>query len=725
MSQLTSLIAQAKVKDPELGKELEREFKVLASRKPFGLNFERHRPESTELPGRPVRKGEKVRVLPLRGKTSKADPQLWRVRGFENVDGKRMAQLETIGTAELETQQVVVEDLVVVEDFGDYIYPGLVSTGQVVRGGDKPYHTVINSENFHALEALTFTHRGKIDLIYIDPPYNTGARDWKYNNNYVEGDDVYRHSKWLAFIERRLRVAKGLLNPECSMLIVTIDEKELHRLGLLLEQVFPGQRIQMISNMINPKGAARGKEFYRVDEYIFYVYFGAAEISDERIPGLCVSKSELTDEDSNNNSIEVEEKKLPPVRWASLLRSGSGAQREESKLKFYPIYIDINTKKIIGCGEPLPLGEHPDLTKKNGDIIEVWPIRQNGSEGRWQLNVDSFRSLLKDNYIKIGSINKNNKVTLYYLMEGQREKIASGELVVTGTDAFGGLVVEYSGHEAIEGRPRTQWATTAHSATDHGTSLLRKIIPGRKFPFPKSLYAVEDTLRFFISNKPDAIVLDFFAGSGTTCHAVARLNRQDGGRRQCILVTNNEVAANEQAALRKAGLRPGDPEWEKWGICEYITKPRIEASITGRTPEGEEIKGDYSFYDKFPLAEGFAENAEFFTLTYETPVAVSHDRAFERIAPLLWMRAGSKGRRIESLPEQGWDVTDTYGLLKDLDKVAAFAYAVEERGTISIVYIVTDDERRFQSVAQRLPSAIEPIRLYESYLTNFRFSVGL
>lgn len=107
------------------------------------------------------------------------------------------------------------------------------------RGGDKPFHTVINGENFHALEALTFTHRGKVDVIYIDPPYNSGARDWKYNNDYVGEEDIYRHSKWLAMIEQRLRVAKELLNPSSSVLIATIDEKEYIRLGLLLEQVFP------------------------------------------------------------------------------------------------------------------------------------------------------------------------------------------------------------------------------------------------------------------------------------------------------------------------------------------------------------------------------------------------------------------------------------------------------------------------------------------------------
>ena len=156
-----------------------------------------------------------------------------------------------------------------ISPFRDYIYPGLVSTGKVERGGNKPFHTVINGENFHALEALTFTHRGKVDAIYIDPPYNTGAKDWKYNNDYVESEDLYRHSKWLAFIERRLKVASELLNPTSSVPVATIDEKEYLRLGLLLEQTFPDAEVQMISSVINPKGTARGNEFARVDEYIF------------------------------------------------------------------------------------------------------------------------------------------------------------------------------------------------------------------------------------------------------------------------------------------------------------------------------------------------------------------------------------------------------------------------------------------------------------------------
>ena len=231
-------------------------------------------------------------------------------------------------------------------------------------------------------------------------------------------------------------------------------------------------------------------------------------------------------------------------------------------------------------------------------------------------------------------------------------------------------------------------------------------------------------LRVFVSENPSAIVLDFFAGSGTTMHAVMRLNRQDGGSRKCILVTNNEVAADEQVAFRKSGLRPGDSDWEKWGICDYITKPRIAAAIIGQTPEGLDIEGEYKFTDEFLIADGFEENAEFFTLTYETPVAVDHNRAFARIAPLLWMRAGSEGRRVADIPREGMDVADTYGLLIDLDQAAAFSEAIEAKDTIRIAYLVTDDDRRFQSVARRLPDTVEPVRLYESYLTNFRFSMG-
>ena len=278
MSRLNDLIRQARLKDPALADDLEREVAALADRRAFGLNFERHTPETVELPGRRVRRGDKVRVLPARGTSrKKVDERLWRVRSIEkDGDARRTAILESLSDDD-ESVTVAVADLVVVAEFRDPIYPGLVSTGKVERGGDKPFHTVINAENYHALQTLLFTHRGKVDCIYIDPPYNTGSKDWKYNNDYVEGDDLYRHSKWLAFMERRLLLARELLKPEESVLVVTIDEKEYLRLGLLLQQVFPGAKSQMVSIIINRSGTPRKGEFSRVEEYAFFVFIGTAE----------------------------------------------------------------------------------------------------------------------------------------------------------------------------------------------------------------------------------------------------------------------------------------------------------------------------------------------------------------------------------------------------------------------------------------------------------------
>lgn len=735
MSRLTDLIAQAKAKDPTLGSELEREFKVLSSRRSFGLNFERHRPESVELPGRPVRKGDKVRVLPPRGTTTKGDQRLWRVIGFEGKSEARAAKLELLNAAEVERQTVAIADLIVVAEFKDYIYPGLVSTGKVERGDGKPFHTVINGENFHVLEALTFTHRGKIDAIYIDPPYNSGAKDWKYNNNYIDKDDAYRHSKWLAMMERRLTIARELLNPEKSVLIATIDEKEYLRLGLLIEQVFPEAEVQMVSSVINPSGVARPNAFYRVDEYIFFAFLGSAAVENIHVPGLCISNADIPDEVDVEEDAEEEADASPSerdrsVRWESLLRSGTDAERKDREDMFYPILVDEGLMKIVKVGDPLPLDTDRSTFQAPKGLVALWPIRQDESEGRWKVGKAGLESLLKVGFAKLSPGSKaGKKLTPIYLPRGLREKLEAGIIEVVGTDKYGGIEILYSSsteskEEQREGRPRTQWNTKAHSATDHGSSLLRKIIPRRKFPFPKSLYAVEDTLRFFVAGNPEAKILDFFAGSGTTAHAVMRLNKQDGGRRQCISVTNNEVAAKEQERLRLSALRPGDLEWERWGICDYITKPRIAAAVTGKTPEGAPIRGEYKFTDEFPMAKGFQENAEFFTLTYETPVAVSHNRAFERIAPLLWMRAGSEGRRIERLPDQGWEVVDSYGLLIDLDQFAAFAKAMEGKEAIRVAYVVTDDDRRFQSVVRQLPGSVELVRLYESYLTNFRFSMG-
>jgi len=685
---------------------MEREFRALSSRLSFGLNFERHRPEAVELPQRPVRRGDKVRVLPPRGTTAKGDQRLWQVNAIHKA--KRTAVLGLIDAAKAETQTMALDDLVVVAEFRDIIYPGLVSTGKVERGGEKPCHTVINGENYHVLKALTWTHRGKVDAIYIDPPYNTGAKDWKYNNDYVEGDDLYRHSKWLAFMERRLLLAKELLNPMDSVLIVTIDEKEYLRLGLLLEQTFSEARIQMVSAIINPAGVTRPGAFARTDEFIFFVFMGKA--SAKPVP--------LGDD----WRINPDDKRTTRILWSMLVRTGTNARRVDRPNLFYPIFVNEDGSAFNSVGEPPSLGvERRSISAPKGTRA-VWPIRSDGSEGNWQASPASLWKAYKEGFVRIGKFTEKG-MSISYLKSGEQKKVRDGLYRTIGNRPDGSVVVE-NPDSVKRIIPTTAWRVGAHDASRHGSNLLKALIPERKFPFPKSLYAVEDCLRFFVCEKPTAIILDFFSGSGTTAHAVMRLNRQDSGRRQCISVTNNEVGADEQKTLREKSLRPGDAEWERLGICDYITKPRVQAAITGKTPDGQVINGDYKFTDEFPMADGFEENAEFFTLAYETPAAVSYQTAFARIAPLLWLRAGSAGRRIDKVPAAGWEMTDVYGLLVDLDKATGFLTAARKVKALRIAYIVTDDERRFQALARRLPEGVEAIRLYESYLTNFAFANG-
>lgn len=713
MSRLTDLLAQARKTDPQLAADLEAEFRQLTQRSQFGLVFERHQPEAVELPGRPVRRGDTVRVLPPRGTLTIGDTRHWVVTDIERTpDGKQAHLTEADVDPEVRepaTSTAALEDLVVIARFEDPIYPGLVETGRVENGGDKPFHTVINAENFHALEMLTYTHRHKVDCIYIDPPYNTGAKDWKYNNDYVSSDDDYRHSKWLSFMERRLLVAKELLNPEDSVLIVTIDEKEYLRLGILLEQTFPEARIQMVSIFMNARSTPRSKEFGRNNEFAYFVMFGEAgpkpvDVGSEWAPAGFSKTIRGT------------------FHWMSFSRTSGNGLRSHSPGCFYPIYVREDGTGIDSIGDALPLGSDvDDSPSPPPGCVRVFPIRKGGIEGCWQMTPDNARLLAEKGYLKVGPV-KSGRCAVYYVRRGEAAKIERGEFIVTGFARDGSVITEPTEKATAAFVPNAVWSVRSHDAGVHGTNLIRSFLPDRKFPFPKSLYAVEDALRFFVKDKPEAVVLDFFSGSGTTAHAVMRLNKQDGGHRQCISVTNNEVSAAEQKGLRKQGLRPGDPEWEQWGICDYVTKPRVTAAITGKTPAGDPIKGDYKFTDEFPMADGFEENAAFFTLTYEAPRQVRRNRAFARVAPMLWLKAGSRGRIISSLPEQGWDVAQAYGVLEDMDHAPEFLAALEADPQVGMAFIVTDSEVAFQSVARQLPEHATAVRLYESYLHNFQIN---
>lgn len=695
MSRLTDLLRATKQLDPQLGEDLEAEIRPLQERLPFGLNFERHAPEAVELAGHKIRKGSKVRVLPRRGSTTRGDQRIWTVDALH----AGTAEISTPNGEEIESSTVSTDDLILVAEFRDRIYPGLRPDGSIERGGGKPFHTVINGENFHVLEQLTFTHEQSVDAIYIDPPYNSGARDWKYNNDYVEGDDLYRHSKWLAFMERRLKLAKRLLKPEDSVLIVTIDEKEVNRLGILLEQTFPEARIQQVASVISSQASVRDGSFARCDETIFFVMLGLASAA-------------RTEDDMLNEGLSATKSQL----WFQYVRTGSGNLRADRKGMFFPIFAHSDTGRIHSIGEPIPLDVDKDTVKPPPGTVAIWPETSSGAEGRWRTGPEVARSRAEQGLLRLARTSrKRSGWSVMSVNSGTEKRIATGEVSVEGYDEAGrARLVEVSGGGLRN--PKTVWNKTSHNAGWHGSKLLSGFLPDRKFPFPKSLYAVEDSLRFFVQDKPNAVVLDFFSGSGTTAHAIMRLNRQDGGRRQCISVTNNEVSAEEQVGLRRKGLRPGDADWEALGICEYVTKPRIRSAIAGETPGGKRVKGDYKFVDEFPMAEGFEENAAFFTLTYESPWRVSTDRAFAALAPMLWLRAGALGRRIDSVPD-GWEVADSYGIIKDLDRSSEFIAALEASDDIRIAYVVTDDDGRYQQVAREIPD-IETVRLYEDYLRN-------
>lgn len=706
MSRLTDLLSKVRKYSPDIATELEREFKILSSRRAFGLNFERHKPEEVELPRRNVKRGDKVRILPKRKSNQKKNESLWTIKKISKQDSKNIATLLRSDSEKIIEKKISTDDLVVVAEFRDPIFPGLVSTGKIVRGGDKPFHSIINGENFHTLKALTFTHRGKIDVIYIDPPYNSGAKDWKYNNHYVESEDLYRHSKWLAFMERRLKVAKELLNPANSALIVTIDEKEVHRIGLLLEQIFPDSNHQMVTSIINPRGVYREGEFARSDEYIMFVFIGTAKVLAE------------PDEDFSEG---VE------VTWRTLRRSDLTSARgtpKGGKAQFYPIYIDTSSNKIKKIGEALPHNVDRNKAPKVKGCIPVFPMRDDETEMNWGLTGDSLKILLSQGFVKVGAYRpeKPQKYVISYLTSGRIQDIKTGRAKIVGHDKTGAVIAKYETGKLK--MPTSCWNRPSHNAETCGSSIVKSLLEDKRFPFPKSLYAVEDCLRFFVRDNKHATILDFFSGSGTTAHAVMRLNKQDNGSRQCISITNNEVSAKEHYDLSQKNLRPGDPDWEKWGICEYVTKPRIKAAIEGKTPNGKPIKGEYKFLDIFPMKDGFMENAEFFDLTYESSISISHNLAFKKIACLLWMCAGAKGKRIEKIPKEGWGVTDTYGILFDLDCSSVFCRKIKNNINIKSVFVVTDDEKRFQAVVKKIPSYVKTLRLYETYLRNFQFSNG-
>jgi adenine-specific DNA-methyltransferase len=443
-------------------------------------------------------------------------------------DDERAALLELVATKryglvweerEEEVEERLREELpVLVEDKELALTDG---------GKDAPNHILIEGDNLEALTTLSYTHEGKVDVIYIDPPYNTGAQNWRYNNDFVDAEDGYRHSKWLSWMNKRLKIAKRLL---CSTgnIIVTIDDYEYATLKLLMDEIF-GEENYLATVVIrnNPSGRSTVRGFSINHEYA--LFYSKSEFS--QLGRLSHSEGQKSRYLENDNVGQFE--------WENFRKNGTDSDRKDRPKQFYPIVLKTKTGELS-----IPNIEWDDKEKsyffdnntKEGEII-LLPISPEGNEKVWKFGLERTKTILGEILVK----KKSGKYELY------RKKYLNTE---------GSL-------------PHTWWDKPDYSARDNGTRTLTNIFgPQKVFDFPKAPEAVKDAL-ISANLKKDGIVLDFFAGSGTTLHAVMQLNKEDGGKRQCILVTNNEN-----------------------NICRDVTYERNKRVIEGyTTPKGVQVEG--------------------------------------------------------------------------------------------------------------------------------------
>lgn len=337
---------------------------------------------------------------------------------------------------------------------------------------------LIEGDNLASLKLLEKTHKGKIDLIYIDPPYNTGAANWIYDNDYVDGNDLFKHSKWLSMMQSRLEIAKRLLTPK-GVLICAIDENESATLRLLLDNIFgTDYEYDCITIIHNPRGI-QGKNFSYTNEFAYFVIPKGDKIICERK----LSRDE--------------------VYWSPLRNWGSESLRSDARNCFYPIIVD--GEKIVGFGDVSPENYHPkkNVVLEDGKIA-IYPIDSKGVERKWRYARQT-----------VESINQ-------YLAVKKTREIYDIEIGKT----FGTY--------------KTVWSDPKYDANGYGKQLLNSLLPNCEFDFPKSLWNVYDCLYSVVAQNINACILDFFAGSGTTGHAVMKLNEEDNGNRHFILCTNNE-----------------------------------------------------------------------------------------------------------------------------------------------------------------------------------------
>jgi len=664
-NRLDYLLSQISENALRLG--LEREISKLRMNRKFGLVYEEHMPEHVRLYHHPVAVGAKVVFRNGKGED---------VFNVMNVEKKAVQLFHEIDG---HWEEGGIEDLVVIKKFEEPIYPSLIPVDRIVKGGSKPYHSIINADNFHALQLLLYTYEGKVDVIYIDPPYNTGSRDWKYNNNYVDSNDQYRHSKWLSMMKKRLLLAKKLLKPK-GVLCITIDDYEMHHLKCMLEDL-SAEILGTIIIKNNPSGRSTVTGVSISHEYALLVAFSQ---------NAKVGRLDRTEKQIARYNFSDE---ISPFEWVNFRKHGGvDALRVACPTMFYPIFVQGEKIRVPSMEWDTDLREWKLLEDPKAGELTVLPVAPDGEERRWKWAKETVKANIEEFCVKK---DRNKEVGIYMKSRLNQE----------------GLL------------PLTVWDKSEYSATEHGTNLLKKIFGETGiFSFPKSLYAVSDCLRACNANK-DAIILDFFAGSGTTLHATCLLNSEDNGNRRCILVTNNEVEEKIIKKLADKGIQEGNSHFERYGICESVTWPRCKYVVQGKRDDGTKLPGEY--LSGRPIKEGFEENIQYFRLDYLDPNAVAYREKLEDILPILWLMAGAKGE-IGRVKNKDWFISkdSAFAVLMKESLFCEFKAEITNHKDLTHVFIVTDSEEAYRDMCMELPSKFKTKMLYKSYLENFRINIA-
>lgn len=367
---------------------------------------------------------------------------------------------------------------------------------------DAPNHILIEGDNLEALTTLAYTHEGKIDVIYIDPPYNTGNKDFVYNDRIVDKEDSYRHSKWLSFMNKRLRIAKQLLSDK-GVIFISIDDNEQAQLKLLCDEVFGQEKFLGLITRRQSSGAKNDTGENRVTTTADYIISYAKDHFSFK-PYFIQNQKTYTREDA--------EGKFSP---RALEMQGGGDTLPARPKMGYSIYYreSDNSIKLLFDYDltRTPVYNNPDEVLLSQGYECFRPRKRDMALGIWRWGDATFMEKFNSNLVHF----EKGRVFIK-----EREK------------------------DSISKYPEAIWDEYLNT---QGTNELKDIFGGKSFSFPKPVNLLVQILR--ITNS--STVLDFFAGSGTTLHATMQLNAEDGGHRKCILVTNNENNICEEVTYER------------------------------------------------------------------------------------------------------------------------------------------------------------------------------